>query len=103
MEFCPHAYSLSLTLSVQLRIVLLPTSNPSKWASGLCGTEKDNRNGNRNRKTLHQLLYIIAMLFCFFFFFVCFCFLNVERFLQSTMWPHPSATKPIERAAGHIK
>jgi len=27
----------------------------------------------------------------------------LERFLQSTAWPHPSIAKPLESTTGHIK
>ena len=44
--------------------------------------------------SLHSLGFINS--FCFFF-------LSPRVFLQSTMQPHQSAAKPLERAASHIK
>ena len=37
------------------------------------------------------------------FFFSLFTVISVKRFLQSTGRPHPSAARPLERPAGHIK
>ena len=60
-----------------------------------------------NSQPSHSMGYkIFVMLFFFGLFFVVvffILFLSVGGFLQSSAQPHESATRPLQRAAGHIK
>ena len=79
--------------------------------------QKDHRHTHQNplksspvsERSANPLQNYFSFCFFFFFGFVClfvfflFFFWSPRGFLQSTARPHPSTTRPLERAASHIK
>jgi len=72
---------------------------PFTFQPALRALQQPHKHSHSLQLATHTQLHIITFNINSFWF----SLLSPRRFLQSTTWSHPSTTRPLKRAASHIK